>query len=384
MALVIILTAAAVFLHIFRPAVLSQLSNAAMRVRGTASYLIMHTTPGWYYVDGERNGMEFRLYRGESFQLTYRDEFVLRSASTDVPFDRGISMDIEGMTGRQRSDKPIRGIDLIDQAMASGRSGIETGVVWDYRIVMRYKDEMIGTAPVRLVISPQDWLRYARGAGGDTRARLSQLQRAVSMNPNDAGIRKMFAALLNQAGQRKEAAAQYEAVLSVKPDDESAQSELLSIYMAVHDYGKVIQVSRRILQANPDDPAVLAKRGFAYGAMGSWDNAISSYEMSLKGDPQNETVRLNLGEAYERGRRFSEAVRQYRLVLKDNPHSSQALAALGGHRLRAGMPGMQSMRIVNWSGASPEMRRLMPILALRMAQPVHLGKRSHPIERPLP
>ncbi|MGD0274808.1 MAG: tetratricopeptide repeat protein [Syntrophales bacterium] len=334
-ALVIVLTALAVSLHVFKPAVLSQLSNAAMRVRGTVSYLIMHTPPRWYYVDGERNGMEFRLYRAESFQVTYRDEFVLRSVSTDVPFDRGISADLEGVTGRQRIDKPIRGIDLIDQAMASGRPGIETGVVWDYRIVMRYKGEMIGVAPIKLVISPQDWLRYARGAG-DTRARVSQLQRAVSMNPNDTGIRKMLAALLNQAGQRKKAAAQYEAVLSVKPGDEAALSELLSIYMAVHDYGKVIQISRRILQLHPDDPAILAKRGFAYGAMGFWDNAISNYEMSLKGDPQNETVRLNLGEAYERGRRFSEAVRQYRLVLKENPRSIQALSALGGASLKSG------------------------------------------------
>jgi len=70
-----------------------------MRLKNTFSFVFLGGKPGFYYLDVEKNGKDYRLRKGDAFDVSYRDEFVVKEIATDVFSGRGVTVHVDGLHG---------------------------------------------------------------------------------------------------------------------------------------------------------------------------------------------------------------------------------------------------------------------------------------------
>ena len=123
---------------------------------------MLGSPPQFYYLDMEKNGKDFRLGEKDFFDLTYKDEFVIKDVSSDAFFGRGIAIDVEGMGTGNDYQVLLKGIGLIDHIVQTEKDITEVRDNEKYSILVTYRGAKIGALTIRVKITPQDWLRYAR------------------------------------------------------------------------------------------------------------------------------------------------------------------------------------------------------------------------------
>ncbi len=306
-----------------------------VRLKNTISFVFLGGRPEFYYLDVEKNGKDYRLKTGDVFDISYRDEFVVKEIATDIFSGRGVTVHVDGLGGADHFRVMLRGIDLVDKVVMSRGKSARDAVVDAGGITVEYNGEVIASLPLKVVIMPQDWLRYAKNSENQ-QAQIDYLRRAIDMNKNDVGVHKMLAAIYEQAGLADKAIAQYNDILALKKDDAGALAGLLKCYIRTKDYDKAINAGVKLLRINPHDASVFANMGYAYGNKGAWEKAIINYKESLQLNPDDTLVRFRLGEAYERANNLKDAVEQYKLILTKAREAENVKIALAGAYLRAG------------------------------------------------
>lgn len=306
-----------------------------VRLKSAFSFVFLGHKPAFYYLDMEKNGKDYRLRKGDIFDVTYRDEFVVKDISTDVIFGRGVTLDVEGVGGQDDFRVMLRGIDLVDKIIMTHGKSMETATVDSGSITVKYRDEIIASLPMRVVIMPQDWLRYAKNTENQL-TQIEYLKRAIAMNKNDTGVRKMLAAIYHRSGMIDKAIAQYNSVLALNPDDTAALTELLKCYISTKENSKAIKTGMKLLKLNPRDAAAFANIAYTYSNTGAWEKAIVNYKEALRLKPDDIPVRFKLGEAYEKTKDLKNAIEQYRLILTKAGETEHVKIALAGAYLKAG------------------------------------------------
>jgi tetratricopeptide (TPR) repeat protein len=305
------------------------------RLKNTFSFVFLGGKPGFYYLDVEKNGKDYRLRKGDVFDISYRDEFVVKEIATDVFSGRGVTVHVDGLAGDDHFRAMLRGVDLVDKVVMNRSKSARDAAVDAGSIAVKYNGEVIASVPLNVVIMPQDWLRYAKNSENQ-QAQIEYLRRAIDMNKNDVGVRKMLAAIYEQAGLVEKAIAQYNDILALKPNDVSALGGLLKCYVRARNYDMAVSTGTRLLRINPRDASAFANIGYAYGNKGAWDKAIVNYKESLQLNPEDTLVRFRLGEAYEKANNLKDAVEQYKLILTKAREAENVKIALAGAYLRAG------------------------------------------------
>jgi len=333
--IVLILAAGGLAVGFLYPERVRGLSDGLARLKNTFSFIVLGQKPHFYSLILEKNGKDYRMTSQDVFEVSYRDEFVIKEVSTDVLFGGGVTVDMEGIGEKDDFGRLLKGIDLVDKAVLTGRNGVEESKPGDFSLRIEYRGEQIASLPVRIQITPQDWLRYARSSGNQ-KVQIEYLRRAIAMSPQDANVRRMLASLYFQAGMTREAIAQYQEILALRPDDAAVLAELAKCYLKSGQNEEVIRTSARILRANPQDDAALVDMALAWGNLGNWNKAISSYQASLKVRPDNPVAIFRLGEAYEKTKQLEKAAEQYRLVLEKVPKADHVAVALADVFLKMG------------------------------------------------
>src|SRR3989304_1243643 len=111
---------------------------------------------------------------------------------------------------------------------------------------------------IRVKITPQDWLRYARSTE-NRMLQIEYLKRATAMNNKDANVIKMLAGVYLRAGLSGEAIVQYRNALEIEPDDLNALMELSKCYMNVKEFEKGIETSQKILRISSGEVSAFNK-----------------------------------------------------------------------------------------------------------------------------
>src|SRR3972149_10083307 len=111
--LVFVVPSALIFVF---PEQFPRLSFGMKRVKNTFAFLVLGAPPHFYYLDMEKNGKDLRLGEKDFFDISYRDEFVIKDVSSDAFFGRGIAIDVEGMGTGNDYRVLLRGIGLIAPA----------------------------------------------------------------------------------------------------------------------------------------------------------------------------------------------------------------------------------------------------------------------------
>ena len=190
--IVVVLAASALTAFFFNPGGLQGAYNGLIRIRNTFSFYALGQKPHFYALLLEKNGKDYLLTSQDSFEVSYRDEFVIKEISTDVLSGSGVTVDVEGLGGKSDIGKLLKGIDLVDKTVLPDRKGAGEKKPGGYSFQIKYQDDPIASIPIRVQITPQDWLRYARSSGNQ-RVQIEYLKRAIAMNREDANVRKMLA-----------------------------------------------------------------------------------------------------------------------------------------------------------------------------------------------
>jgi tetratricopeptide (TPR) repeat protein len=317
------------FLYFLRPQLIRAVSFNAVRIKNTFAYYIFQAKPHFYYLEMEKNGKDLQVSVNEALELTYRDEVVVKAIVSDDITGKYTTVNIEGL-GKGGNDLGVlmRGVDLVNKIMQKDIMSQGEGTISDYRIRVNYQNEVLAAVPMRVVISPQDWLRFAKDTT-NVKVQIEYLKKAIALNEEDTGVRKILAGIYLQRGRPDDAIAQYKSILAIKPDDKTALGELIKCYIRTKQYNDAIDAARALIKISPQDVEAYAGLGYSLQEKGLWDRAIDSYGRAVKIDPDNYPLRLKLGDAYVHQKKMMPAVEQYKYIVEHSRDADLARLALG-------------------------------------------------------
>lgn len=192
---------------------------------------------------------------------------------------------------------------------------------------------------------------------------ISDLQKAVQLNPNHVGAHKLLGRVYDREGDIKKAIDEFERALKLDPRDAEAMlylarrySEMNKIEAAILLYEKALELDPdnldaikdyaflvlandekrlskahkflgRAYQMAPNDPLVAMNYGYSFYLMGDPGTAIGYYLKALKLDHSSILTRYNLALAYEATGEMEKADQIWREILKLDPKSRYAEVA---------------------------------------------------------
>lgn len=148
-------------------------------------------------------------------------------------------------------------------------------------------------------------------------------QKAVSLNPNSAGLRLKYARVLDRLGKNDVAVNEYNYALANGGGDPE-------ILYALE------RIQRQKLAESPNDANNLTNLAAILQKENKYDEALQYYTQAGQIDPKNVTTRLNLGTLYQQRKSYDAAIEAYDSILflypdnvQANLYKAQCLAALG-------------------------------------------------------
>ena len=128
------------------------------------------------------------------------------------------------------------------------------------------------------------------------------------------------------AGKRDEAIRDWQTAVSsekeavrLKPEDESAWSELGFAYDLLDKYDKAVSAEQEALRLKPDDETAWFVLGFAYDSLDQYDKAVSAEKEAIRLKPDDESAWYELGFAYFRHGRKSKVIEVYKRLKALDP-----------------------------------------------------------------
>lgn len=154
-------------------------------------------------------------------------------------------------------------------------------------------------------------------------------QKAVALNPDNAGLRLKYAISLDKMGQNDQAVQEYNYALTNGGDDPEILFALERLY-------------RQKLSLAPNDAPTITNLGAILQKQNKFDEALQYYTQASQLDPTNITTRLNVGTLYQQKQSYDSAIAAYDSILflypdnvQANLYKSQCLAAKGQNDLAA-------------------------------------------------
>lgn len=148
-------------------------------------------------------------------------------------------------------------------------------------------------------------------------------QKAITLNPDNAGLRLKNARVLDRLGQSDKAVVEYNYALANGGNDPEILFALERIY-------------RQKLDQAPNDPATITNLGAILQKENKYDEALQYYTQAGKLDPTNVTTRLNIGTLYQQKKSYDAAIAAYDSILflyptnkQANLYKAQCLEAMG-------------------------------------------------------
>lgn len=155
------------------------------------------------------------------------------------------------------------------------------------------------------------------------------LRAALNVDPRYTLARLALANLAERQQKGDEARAQYEGILSYKPDDRDTIRGLAGLSYSEGNKAEAYRRMNQLADLDPQDIRFL-------GELASWqvsDKALpeaqKTYTKLLLRDPKNTGAHLSLGQIYESLQKADAARKEYETALADDPKNGDAALILG-------------------------------------------------------
>jgi tetratricopeptide (TPR) repeat protein len=322
-----------VLLFFLYPQFSRSLAFKALRIKNAFSHYILQHKPQFYYLEMEKNGKDIRVDRGEALEVTYRDEFVVKSVASDDLTGKHITVKVEGLS-KENNDLGVllKGIDLVNK-IKSGNEVDNSSVLSAYKIIINYRGEMIAAVPLKIVITPQDWFRFAKDSSS-VKEQIEYLKKAIVLNKNDISVRKILAGIYLRQGRLDNAISLYKDVLDIKPDDSATREELAKCYIKKNDFDNAVKISKEMIKINPKESQAYVILALSLAEKGLWDQAIQNYRQAVRLNPDNYLVRFKLAETYRKNNMINSAIDEYKYIAEHSQDADRALLPLGDMYLK--------------------------------------------------
>lgn len=316
------------------PRLTQEIFSYAVRVKNTFSFYVLQNKPFFYYLNIEKNGKDIHVGINDTLEISYRDELVIKGVASDDCRGKHTSARIEGMdNNRNYIGVILRGIELVDNIMQNETIDKSTQSVNRYKISIYYQKEKMAMVPIRVLITPQDWLRFI-GDAGKINAQIEVLKKAIAENPEDAGVRRILAGIYLRQNRIDEAVELYEDILRIKPNDAATTKDLARCHLKSQQYDKVIDLLSPLAQPTAPDAEVHALLGLALGQKNLWAQSVEHYQQAVRIEPDNYSVRSMLAEAYENANQANLAIEQHQYIAAHGGDAAEAWRAIGDISLR--------------------------------------------------
>jgi serine/threonine-protein kinase len=149
---------------------------------------------------------------------------------------------------------------------------------------------------------------------------LQEFQRALELNPRDAGALIGQAGVYEQMGHFKEAESSLQRAIALRPDYWEGYSVLGAFYLRQKRVQDSLAQYRRVIELTPDSPEGYSDLGVAYTALNdSQSNAAAeaAFQKSIQLAP-NYQAYANLGWLYMDEKRYADAAAATRKALELN------------------------------------------------------------------
>jgi tetratricopeptide (TPR) repeat protein len=173
----------------------------------------------------------------------------------------------------------------------------------------------------------------------------------------------LFNLALAEGGLRKDeqAAAHYQAVLTLKPGLYEAELNLGMLYLRDHQAAQALPLLRDAANAKPEQARPKRYLGDALLATGDFAGAADAFAAALARDPKLAAAELGLGQSLERQGKLEDALPHYRRAAALDPQLQSFLLELAMAFSRDNRPD-DAIRILNDfpndAGAREELGRL--------------------------
>jgi len=256
-------------------------------------------------------------------------------------FIRGVVLDQQGEVTRAISE--YRRALKYDSTAAS----IYLALAEDYVALKLYDDAMLQLyAALQLDstnVAALEFLSDLMLEAGQFDSAISLARRLITLNPDEIRYKRNLAGIFLRLNQPAEAIIQYEEILKQHPDDAETLSQMSSLYIALKDFQKALDVSRRLyaldstddrvnftiasllaelkrpaeadsffaraIDLNPDDPRYFTNWAYLHISEKDYLRAIDILHKGALHHPRAAEIWAMLGSAYERAGQDSSALK---------------------------------------------------------------------------
>ena len=134
---------------------------------------------------------------------------------------------------------------------------------------------------------------------------------------------------LNEKGRPEEAAANFQELLKLRPNDFHALYALGVIASNKKQLAEAIPLFQQVIALNPDYPEAHYSLGVALAQQGQLEAALNQYQEAVRLNPGYFAARMSLGTALGRSGRLPEAITQFQAAHQLKPADLGALYNLG-------------------------------------------------------
>lgn len=170
-------------------------------------------------------------------------------------------------------------------------------------------------------------VRRRRGSYKDAADALADF---VKANPEALAARTLYVTALRDSGQMERAIAEGREVLSRRPGNASALSELALCHLAKGERDVAELLVKQALDTDPKSAVAQRTMGLVQLARGDDATAFLSFQKAAQLDPLDTTARANMGTVLLKAGVYGKAEEQFRAILavtKDDTAAEVGLAA---------------------------------------------------------
>ena len=167
-------------------------------------------------------------------------------------------------------------------------------------------------------------LGVSLAALGRSEDAVTELQRAIKLNPEAPSYHANLGEILRQAGRLDEAVSALETAIELDGNNAQALNNLGIIQYEKRNFKKAVDYYQRALAINPQMPEALNNLGNASRTIGDIEGALHAYQEALTQRVVYPEVYNNLGTLLQQDRRFEEAEHALRKAIQQNPRYVEA------------------------------------------------------------
>ena len=165
---------------------------------------------------------------------------------------------------------------------------------------------------------------FASDNKGKYKEAIGYYDKAIELNPNDAGAYNNRGGAKYELGQHRETIADYDKAIELNPSFAEAYNNRGLVKDKLEQYSEAIDDYNKAIELNPDFASAYNNRGTAKGNLGRHQETIADYNKSIELDPNNAKAYHNRGIAKCHLEQYLKAISDFEKAIELDPKYAKA------------------------------------------------------------